>query len=350
MKPQPHSSSTTEQTLRDRFSRPIHDLRISVIDRCNFRCTYCMPQEESGHYKFLDPGNWLSFEEIERLVRLFVACGVSKVRLTGGEPLVRPNLAQLVSRLCPIKGIDDLALTTNGSLLSRHADELKKAGLKRLTVSLDTLDPLVFKEMGGKKADLAEVMEGLAAAEKAGFEKIKINVVVKKGVKDHTLMNLVRHFKGSGHILRFIEFMDVGNCNHWSTEYVLPSAQIMKMINEYYPLEPVKANYEGEVANRYRYVDGGGEIGFISSVTQPFCGNCSRLRLSTDGKIYTCLFATEGTDLRGPMRAGANDQDLRGIIENTWKRRDDRYSENRILIKSHPENERKKIEMFQIGG
>ncbi len=336
--------------LRDKFQRPLHDLRISVIDRCNFRCTYCMPHEEFKDYKFLDPKHWLNFSEIKRLAGIFVHCGVTKIRLTGGEPLIRPDLPELVKELATIPGIEDLALTTNGALLSRYAADLKKAGLKRLTVSLDTLDPVIFRELGGKKADLAEVLEGIEAAEKAGFKKIKLNCVVKKGSNDHTIMALVRKYKGTGHILRFIEFMDVGNCNHWSTEFVLPSAQIIKMISEYYPLEPIEPNYLGEVSSRYRFVDGSGEIGFISSVTQPFCGNCSRLRLSTDGKIYTCLFATDGVDLVTPLRAGADDATLLNIIEKTWQQKEDRYSENRILIKSHPETERKKIEMFQIGG
>lgn len=343
-------TGSSKTTINDLFGRHMHDLRISVIDRCNFRCTYCMPQEEFAHYKFLDPENWLSFEEIERLTKLFVKAGVTKVRLTGGEPLIRPKLSDLVARLSQIDGIEDLALTTNGSLLHKHANELKKAGVKRLTVSLDTLDPKIFKEMDGKKANLEEVLEGIKVARNAGFEAIKINVVVKKGVNDHKLMELVRYFKGTGDVLRFIEFMDVGNCNHWSTEFVLPSAQIIKMINEYFPIEPIQANYQGEVASRYRFSDGSGEIGFISSVTQPFCGSCSRLRLSTDGKIYTCLFATEGTDIRTPLQSGATDEELFGLIEKVWSKRDDRYSENRILIKSHPERERKKIEMFQIGG
>ncbi len=335
-------------SIRDTFNRPLHDLRISVIDRCNFRCNYCMPEEEFKHYKFLDPADWLSFEEIERLVKIFAQYGVSKIRLTGGEPLIRPNLSQLIGRLSLIKGIGDLALTTNGSLLARYAHELKKGGLKRLTVSLDSLDPKIFKEMGGKKADLTEVLEGIEEARRVGFEAIKINVVVQKGVNDHTLIDLVRRFKGTGHILRFIEFMDVGNHNHWSTEHVLPSQEIVKMIQQYFPIEPVLANYAGEVASRYRYLDGSGEIGFISSVTEPFCGACNRARLSTDGKLYTCLFAWKGIDLRTPLRAGAADEEIERLIASTWQNREDRYSElrSKMIQAPHPP----KVEMFQIGG
>ena len=336
--------------ILDRLNRPIHDLRISVIDRCNFRCTYCMPEREySEHYQFLKKEEWLNFDEIFRLTKLFVSLGVMKVRLTGGEPLLRLGLSDLIQRLTQIPAIEDLALTTNGSHLRQQAKMLKDSGLKRLTVSLDTLDEEIFYAMSGNLGSVGEILEGIKEAERVGFKNIKINVVIQKGINDHAILDLVKYFKGTGHIIRFIEYMDVGNCNHWKSEFVVPSAKIVGRIHAVFPLKPVKANYAGEVASRYQYLDGGGEIGFISSVTQPFCGSCSRARLSTDGKIYTCLFAGQGTDLRSALRNNASDEELLSIIRNVWKNREDRYSETRSrLSASHVSTH--KVEMFQIGG
>lgn len=334
----------------DKLQRPIHDLRISVIDRCNFRCPYCMPEAEySQHYSFLKPKDWLAFHEIERLTKLFVSLGVQKVRITGGEPLLRPDISLLITKLYRIPEINDLTLTTNGALLLQHAKPLKQAGLKRLTVSLDSLDPHVFEKMSGGKGSLDEVLEGIVEAEQAGFESIKINVVVQKGLNDRTILDLVKHFRGTKHILRFIEYMDVGNCNHWDQNLVVPSAEIVAMINEVYPIQPVDPQYFGEVAQRYTYEDGAGEIGFISSVSQPFCQSCTRVRLSTNGQIYTCLFADVGADIRTPLRNGASDEELLNFIKNVWNNREDRYSELRSKIHaSHQESH--KVEMFQIGG
>ncbi len=333
----------------DTLNRPLHEIRISVIDRCNFRCPYCMPEENARHYSFLQEKEWLTFAEIERLVKLFVKAGVKKVRLTGGEPLLRPNLAQLIQQLAQIKELEDLALTTNGTLLGQFADTLKKSGLERLTVSLDTLDSRVFKYMSGRKGDVQKTLEGIKQAEKAGFHSIKINVVVQKGVNDHTILDLVEYFRESSHILRFIEYMDVGNCNHWQNKYVVPSAEILKKINERYPLKSLEPTHFGEVAKRYEFVDGQGEIGFISSITQPFCSSCTRGRLSTDGKIFTCLFADHGTDLKRPLRQGASDEELLELIGGIWTQREDRYSERRSQIYS-THHIPHKVEMFQIGG
>lgn len=344
------SSSTSKLSLSDKLNRPLHDLRISVIDRCNFRCPYCMPEKEySKHYTFLKENEWLTFEEIVRLTKPFVECGISKVRLTGGEPLLRPHLIQLIKDLKNIPGIDDLALTTNGSLLAKYAADLKAAGLNRLTVSLDTLDSRIFKAMSGAKGSVNQVLEGLREAQKAGFEAIKINVVVQKGVNDHAILDLVEYFKNTKYILRFIEYMDVGNCNHWESKYVVPSADIIKIIGGRYPLKQIESNYYGEVAERYQFADERSELGFISSVTNPFCRCCTRARLSTDGKIYTCLFAGEGTDLRAPLREGANDQQLFEVIRDVWQNREDRYSELRPkILPAHTASH--KVEMFQIGG
>ncbi len=337
--------------ILDRLNRPLHDLRISVIDRCNFRCTYCMPEKEySEHYQFLKKEEWLNFDEIFRLTKLFVSLGVLKVRLTGGEPLLRPGLPELIGRLSKILEIEDLALTTNGSHLRQQVQTLKDAGLKRLTVSLDTLDEEIFYAMSGNLGSVAEVLEGIKEAGRVGFKKIKINVVIQKGINDHTVLDLVKYFKGTGHIIRFIEYMDVGNCNHWKSAFVVPSSEIVHRINQVFPLKAVQANYSGEVALRYEYLDSSGEIGFISSVTEPFCGSCSRARLSTDGKIYTCLFASQGTDLRAPLRNGASDEKLLEIIRNVWKKRTDRYSEERLRLSVSQKIPARKVEMFQIGG
>jgi len=335
---------------QDLLGRFLRDLRISVIDRCNFRCQYCMPQEHEERYRFIEKKDWLNFEEIFRLTRLFVRLGATKVRLTGGEPLLRPGLSFLIAQLAGLSRIEDLALTTNGSLLAEKARELKKAGLRRLTVSLDTLDKDLFHTMSGNRGSLENVLEGIREAERVGFQKIKINVVVQRGVNDHTVLDLVRYFKGTGHILRFIEYMDVGNCNHWHSKFVVPSEELVRLIDKEFSLKIFPAHYEGEVASRYGFADGSGEIGFISSVSQPFCRTCHRARLSTDGKLYTCLFASEGTDLRGPLREGASDEELLRIMTGVWHRRVDRYSENRSLAGPLEKESPAKVEMFQIGG
>ena len=335
---------------RDTLGRPLHDLRISVMDRCNFRCPYCMPKETfHEHYRFLKSNERLSFEEITRLTRLFVDLGVKKVRLTGGEPLLRPSLSELVGDLTAIEGVQDVALTTNAVLLAQHAAELKANGLHRITVSLDSIDPEIFRQMSGGFAERDRVLEGIQAALDAGLTPIKINAVVQRGLNDHTALDLVERFRNTPVIVRFIEYMDVGNRNHWSLERVVPSRELVERIGARWPLHPVEENYHGEVAERYAFDDGGGEIGFISSVTNPFCGACTRARLSSEGVFYTCLFATQGTDLRAPLRAGASDDELRDLIANTWQRRGDRYSEMRASLHAG-EQPLRKIEMYYIGG
>ena len=337
-------------SILDTFNRPLRDLRVSVIDRCNFRCTYCMPSEKySPHYRFLDKKEWLRFDEIVRLVKLFVDAGVTKVRLTGGEPLLRPNLDELVRELTKMEGIEDLALTTNGSLLAEQAEKLYAAGLKRLTVSLDSLDDNVSRAMNGERAHVEQILAGIEAAGRAGFRSIKINTVIQRGINDHTLLNLVKHFKGSGHVLRFIEFMDVGNQNHWDQASVVPSREILEILQKEFSLTALEKDYRGEVADRYAFTDGSGEIGFISSVSEPFCGDCTRLRLSADGKMYTCLFAASGTDLSAPLRSGATDEVILGLIKKTWLARRDRYSEERAARDSS-QSHLPKVEMFQVGG
>ena len=312
-----------------------------------------MPAELFGErYEFLPKPQILTFEEIERLTRIFVELGVTKIRLTGGEPLVRAEIPKLVERLAKIKEVEDLTLTTNGYLLSRDARVLKDAGLRRITVSLDSLDDDVFKRMNGRDHDKRPVLQGIEAADKAGLHPIKINCVVQRGVNDHTLVDLARHFKGTGHIVRFIEFMDVGNLNGWNLSQVVSAREIIERINVELPVQPASPNYRGEVANRYRYKDGSGEIGIIASVSQPFCGDCTRARLSTDGKLVTCLFARSGEDLREPMRAGASDSELRALTLRVWKGRSDRYSEERSAntnLEGYVHSGRK-IEMFRIGG
>ena len=336
--------------IRDTFGRPVRDLRVSVTDRCNFRCPYCMPAEIYGErYEFLPRADLLTFEEIERLVARFVELGVTKVRLTGGEPLVRKGLEDLVERLALVPGIRDLTLTTNGYLLAEKASALRDAGLKRLTVSLDSLDEDVFRTMNGRGFGTGPVLAGIRAAENAGFSPIKINAVVQGGVNDHTIVDLARRFKGTGHVVRFIEYMDVGNLNGWRLDEVVPAEEIIRAIDAEMPIEPMEANYRGEVARRYRYRDGDGEIGIIASVSKPFCGDCTRARLSTDGKLFTCLFAGTGTDLRGPMRGGAGDDELRDLIAGVWGRRDARYSELRTL-ETRTDAQPRKVEMYQIGG
>jgi GTP 3',8-cyclase len=358
----PESVIAPTGLLTDVRQRRLHDLRISVTDRCNFRCTYCMPKSVfDKDYQYLSQGDLLSFEEIERLVKIFVAHGVEKIRLTGGEPLLRKNIEKLVEKLAHIqtpngKGLD-LTLTTNASLLAKKAQSLKDAGLGRITVSLDGLSEEVFQSMNDVDFPVADVLNGIESAARVGLGPVKINMVVKKGINDHEVLPMARHFKASGHILRFIEFMDVGSSNGWQMNEVVPSSALVSMISKEMPIEVIGANYIGEVAERWRYVDGQGELGFISSVTQPFCGDCSRARLSTDGKLYTCLFATEGHDLRRLLREPIlpigrdTNEAIASAIAHLWHKRNDQYSE----IRSQPQSPefiaaRKKVEMSYIGG
>jgi GTP 3',8-cyclase len=333
---------------RDTLGRPMRDLRISVMDRCNFRCPYCMPKETfHDGYRFLKSAERLSFEEIVRLARLAVPLGVRKLRITGGEPLLRPNLIDLVGDLTSIPGIEDVALTTNGVLLAKYASELKAAGLSRVTVSLDSLDPAVFARMSGGFGGVEEVLDGIDHARRAGLAPIKVNAVIQRGINDQGAAALVEHFRGTGVIVRFIEYMDVGNRNHWQAGLVVPSAELAATIGARWPLRPQSPNYRGEVAERYVFEDGAGEIGFVSSVSQPFCGDCSRARLSSNGSLFTCLFANEGSDLRGPMRAGASDAELSEMMQAIWTRRTDRYSELRAELRRRGGS---KVEMYFIGG
>lgn len=342
--------SMTERTLMDRLRRPLRDLRISVIDRCNFRCGYCMPEEQfHTNYAFASAGELLSFAEIERLARLLVALGVRKVRITGGEPLLRARLPALIRMLAGIESIEDLALTTNGVLLERQAEALRVAGLKRVTVSLDSLDEEIFARMNGGRRDLGRVLAGIRAAEACGLGPLKINVVVQRGLNEHTLMDLLDHFRGTSAIVRLIEIMDVGTRNRWRLDQVVPSAELLERIHGHWPVEPVDAAYRGEVASRYRYIDGAGEIGFISSITAPFCGDCTRARIAADGILYTCLFAQEGTSLREPLRSGASDDDLMNLLIGVWRRRDDRYSEQRRTPRVIGKPLRR-VEMYRVGG
>ncbi|MCY3916700.1 MAG: GTP 3',8-cyclase MoaA [Chloroflexi bacterium] len=337
--------------LHDQYERPLRDLRISVTDRCNFRCPYCMPAEIfNERYQFLPKPHLLTFEEITRLTRIIVRLGALKIRLTGGEPLLRQDIEKLVAMLNALEGVDDLAMTTNAFLLPQKIDALKAAGLRRLTISLDTLDDEIFRQMNGGRSGVDKVLAGIYAAETAGFTPLKINAVVQRGVNDHRLVDLARFFKARGHILRFIEYMDVGNMNGWRMEQVVSAAEIVETVDAELPLEPVAGNYFGEVARRYRYLDGEGEIGLISSVTQPFCGSCTRMRLSPEGQIFTCLFAIEGASLRDPLRAGATDDELEAIIRATWGERIDRYSEIRSSLTEEVRDRRKKVEMYHIGG
>lgn len=340
-----HPSGSSE--LLDTFGRPVRDLRISVTDRCNFRCTYCMPKEIfNRNYQFLSRDLLLSFEEIARVASVFAGHGVRKIRLTGGEPLLRRRIEELVQMLARIPGIDNLTLTTNGSLLARKAKALAEAGLDRVTVSLDSLDDSVFMAMNDVGFSVEEVLEAIDAAAEAGLTPIKINMVVKRGVNDESIVDMARHFKGPGHIVRFIEYMDVGTTNGWRLDDVVPAREVIERIDAVFPLEPSEANYRGEVAQRWRYKDGSGEIGVIASVTQPFCGDCTRVRLSAEGRLYTCLFATRGTDLRVLLRGGADDTALSRVLAEVWSARDDRYSE----IRSEATVDLPKVEMSYIGG
>ena len=331
----------------DRFGRPLRDLRISVTDRCNFRCRYCMPREVFGSdFAFLPRDEILTFEEIARLARVFAGLGVRKIHLTGGEPTLRAELPTLVALLKEAAPTIELALTTNGSLLSSLAEPLAAAGLDRTTVSLDTLDDAVFRDMNDVDFPVARVLEGIDAAAEARLTPVKINAVIKRGVNDHTAVDLARHFKGSGHVLRFIEYMDVGTTNGWRLDDVVPARELIERIDAELPLEPLEAGYRGEVAKRWRYRDGEGEIGFITSVSAPFCGDCTRARISADGSLYTCLFAIAGTDLRGPLRAGADDAALAELLRGVWSVRDDRYSE----LRSEATEDLERVEMSYIGG
>jgi cyclic pyranopterin phosphate synthase len=333
--------------ILDRLRRPLHDLRISVTDRCNFRCTYCMPKEVFGKdFEFLPPRLLLSFEEMTRLARIFLSLGVEKLRITGGEPLVRREVEKLIGMLASLPGLEDLTLTTNGALLGRKAQELKDAGLKRITVSLDALDDEVFRAMNDVDFPVARVLEGIDVAKAVGLAPIKVNMVVQRSVNDHCVLDMARYFHGSGVILRFIEYMDVGTTNGWRMDDVVPAGEVVQMIDREMPLEPIEPNYQGEVARRYRYKDGGGEIGLITSVTQPFCATCTRARLSSEGKLYTCLFAADGFDLRALLRSGKSDEEIAAVLRRVWAARTDRYSELRTAdTTSLP-----KVEMSHIGG
>lgn len=331
----------------DSLGRPLRDLRISVTDRCNFRCGYCMPKDRYGRdFAFLPQPEILSFEELHRLARIFVGLGVTKVRITGGEPLVRRGLETLIAALAGVEGIRDLSLTTNGSLLESRAAALADAGLHRITVSLDSLDDEVFRRMNDVDIPVERVLAGIATAEAVGLSPIKINCVVRRGINDHTIVDLARHFHGTPHIVRFIEYMDVGGTIGWKLDEVVPSREIVERIHEQMPLEPVAPSYRGEVASRYRYLDGGGEIGLVSSVTLPFCSDCTRARLTADGSLYTCLFGSNGHDLKALVRSEASDEEIAHHITSIWTRRDDRYSE----LRSEETATLPRVEMSRVGG
>lgn len=333
--------------VEDLLSRPLRELRVSVIDRCNFRCTYCMPEDSlHGRGVFLPLDKLLTDHEITDLVHAFVGLGVHKIRITGGEPLVRPGLPSLVSRLAAIEGLRDIALTTNGVLLPRLATDLAEAGLSRITVSLDSLDRQVLAHMSGGKARLEDILAGIDAAAAAGFKRLKINTVVQRGVNDHTVLDLLAYFRGSGHSVRLIEYMDVGNSNHWHLDQVVSSAEWVQRIGEHWPIEPVSDGRPSETARRYRYLDGQGEIGLISSISQPFCGACTRARLTADGMLYTCLFGAKGFNLMPLLRQTSDPVMLRERIRAVWLQRDDRYSE----IRSELTPQRAKVEMYRMGG
>ncbi|MEA2464712.1 MAG: 3,8-cyclase [Acidobacteriota bacterium] len=335
-------------TVRDTLARPMRDLRISVTDRCNFRCTYCMPKEVFGRdFAFLERAELLTFEEIARVAAVFVQHGVEKVRLTGGEPLLRRDLERLVAKLAAIDGLRDIALTTNGSLLTpEKARTLKSAGLNRVTVSLDSLDDAVFRAMNDVNFPVSRVLDAIEIAHDAGLGPVKIDVVVKRGMNDRGIAELARRFRGTPHILRYIEYMDVGNSNGWRLDDVVSGREIVETLQREWPLVPADANYFGEVAERWLYADGAGEIGVITSVTQPFCGSCTRARIAADGKLYLCLFAGTGHDLRALLRSGATDEELGSVLAGIWRGRDDRYSD----IRSEATPSLKKVEMSHIGG
>ncbi len=353
--PIPPTLETASGLVTDTLARPLRDLRISVTDRCNFRCVYCMPKETfDKDYAFLPQTSLLSFEEITRFAKLFVAHGVEKIRLTGGEPLLRKHIEKLIGMLSGLKTPGgrtlDLTLTTNGSLLARKAQALKDAGLKRVTVSLDSLDDAIFKRMNDVDFPVAEVLHGIEVAHKVGLGPVKINMVVKGGMNDREIVPMARHFKGSPAILRFIEYMDVGASNGWKMDEVIPSSEVVRRIHAEMPLEEIAPNYPGETAGRWRYADGGGEVGMISSVTQAFCRDCTRMRLSTEGKLYTCLFAAGGHDVRALMREGRTDEEISTAIAHLWRARGDRYSELRTVDTGGLAQAVKKVEMSYIGG
>ena len=345
----PGTRSPHPVSLDDRRGRPLKDLRISVMDRCNFRCPYCMPENQYHRdFQFLHSDERLSFDEITRLARLFVERGVTKLRLTGGEPLLRPGLVDLIGELSLIEGVEDLALTTNGILLAQHAAALKGAGLDRVTVSLDALDEATFRRMSGGRGTPERVLEGIDAAVEAGLTPLKINTVVQRGLNENGIYPLLERFRHTGVVVRFIEFMDVGTLNKWNEKELVPSGELVEHVKRRWAIRPVEASYRGEVAERWEYADGGGEIGFISSVTQPFCGDCTRARLSSDGSLYTCLFAARGTDFRAPLREGIEDVALGQMIDKVWTNRGDRYSE--LRAEGGREVRVEKIEMYYIGG
>ena len=342
----------TEEPIVDGLARPFRDLRISVTDRCNFRCVYCMPREVFGPgYAFVPREELLTLEEIARIVGVFAVIGMRKVRITGGEPLIRRNLEHLIEMIEAMDGVEDISLTTNGSMLSQsRAVNLKRAGLKRLTVSLDALDDATFKRINDVDYPVSRVLDGIENARAAGFSDIKVNTVVRRDLNQHAVLDLVKHFRHTGCIVRFIEYMDVGETNGWNLDDVIPASDLVDEINAWYPLEAVSPNYPGEVAKRWRYRDGAGEIGFITSVTQSFCGECSRARLSAVGEVYTCLFATQGHDLRDLLRSGASDAQLLQAVCKIWQGRKDRYSELRATGASIPDTGQTKVEMSHIGG
>ena len=335
------------RTTLDRLGRPLRDLRISVTDRCNFRCTYCMPREIYGAaFRFLPHEDLLTFEEITRLACAAVSLGVGKIRLTGGEPLLRRDVELLVSMLADIDGVDDLTLTTNGSVLAQKAEVLANAGLDRVTVSLDSLDDETFARLNDVSFPVARVIEGIEAANRAGLAPVKVNMVVRRGLNEDSVLPMARFARDGGYTLRFIEYMDVGHTNGWALDEVVPSSEIVAVIDAEMPLEPLPPSYPGEVASRFRYRDGAGEVGVISSVTQPFCGSCTRARLTAEGMLYTCLFGTEGVDVRAPLRAGADDAAMGARLRAVWEARADRYSE----LRSAATSDLPKVEMSRIGG
>lgn len=335
----------------DTLDRPIRDLRVSVTDRCNFRCIYCMPREIFGPgYKFVPRNDLLKLEEIARITRLFAGHGVRKVRITGGEPMIRRNLEHLIEMLRDIDGVTDISMTTNASMLTlKRAESLRAAGLNRINISLDAIDEKTFQRVNDVDFPVAKVLEGIDNAHAAGFDAVKVNAVIRRGYNEHSILPLAQHFHGTGTVLRFIEFMDVGTTNKWNLEEVIPAAELVEIIGKELPIESLEPNYSGEVAKRWRYSDGGGEVGFITSVTQSFCGDCSRARLSAVGKVYTCLFAATGQDLRGMLRAGASDEEISRLIGRIWSQREDRYSELRGQIPVTAET-LPRVEMSHIGG
>jgi len=342
------STQVTPSIIYDRNLRPLADLRISLTDRCNLRCPYCMPCHGPRKADFSNPECWLNFDEITRIVTVCAGLGVSKVRVTGGEPLLRSGMCDLVDNLAAVPGIQDLALTTNGTLLLEKLALLKQSGLKRLTISLDTLDPLKFKKLSGEAALLQKLLLTIDEAARLGFQPIKINTVIVRGFNEEDILPLVKYFRCSGHILRFIEYMDTGSLHPWERNKVFEDQELFKKVHALYPLEPLAATRFGEVARRYRYQDGGGEVGFISPISQPFCQTCTRLRLTVDGKLLGCLFSSHGLNLRGPLRQGASDKDLTELIQTFWQARADRYSETRHYLQNY--GTAKRMEMFQVGG